>query len=374
MSDQGILTVFTIGHLIDDMYVSALPPLIPVLVSTYGLSFAVAGMLVTFFTATSSVAQPFFGYLIDKYRIAWMGAAGLMLVGVFIGLLGLTHNYYAMLIAVLFAGLGPAMFHPHASSTISEIQSTGRGRLMAIFLVGGNLGFAAGPIMVGILTAVMGMKGMLVMALPGLLMGLYIWRCTPVCGLRESREMAPLRLRDFFPASHLLMVAVLRSWLYYSILSFVPSYFVHHGDSILRSTSYLSFMLLAGVAGQLAGGSLSDRFGKKQVTMASLLASAPLLYLFLHTSGALAVAFLLVFGFTVMASFSVTLVMMQEIMSKHVGMASGLMIGFAIGVGGIGVLITGSLADAWGLQTALNLLIILPVAAGILTHFVPSVR
>ena len=108
--------------------------------------------------------------------------------------------------------------------------------------------------------------------------------------------------------------------------------------------------------------------------MASLLFSAPLLYMFLHTTGGPALVFFFLFGFTIMASFSVTLVMIQEIMSKHVGMASGLMIGFALGVGGIGVLITGHIADVFGINTALNFLVVLPIIAGVLTGFVPSVQ
>jgi FSR family fosmidomycin resistance protein-like MFS transporter len=130
-------------------------------------------------------------------------------------------------------------------------------------------------------------------------------------------------------------------------------------------------MLLAGVAGQFVGGSLSDKFGRKEVTMVSLLSAAPLLYLFLNTSGALSMAFLFLVGFSVMSSFSVTLVMIQEIMSRHVGIASGLMIGFALGVGGIGVLITGLLADAFGIRFALHFLVILPLIGGTLTCFVP---
>jgi FSR family fosmidomycin resistance protein-like MFS transporter len=96
--------------------------------------------------------------------------------------------------------------------------------------------------------------------------------------------------------------------------------------------------------------------------------------MFLHASGPAAIAFLLLFGFSVMASFSVTMVMMHEIMHRHIGMASGIMIGFALGIGGLGVMITGLLADGFGLLTALNVLVIGLIAAGILTRFIPHGR
>ncbi len=374
MSDKAILAIFTLGHLVDDLYVNTLPPLIPVLVATFGLTFAHAGLAVTFFTITSSIAQPLFGFAIDRYGIQRMAALGLMMAGIFMGLLGVVHHYYLVLVLVTLAGLGPAMFHPHASAVISQLSSRTRGKLMSIFLVGGNLGFAAGPLLVGLLTATMGMRGMLAMVIPGLLMGIYIWRCSLSCGPMKAKESAPLTLKDFLPATPILIVAILRSWIYFSVLSYIPSYFVHRGNSVLRSNTYLTIMLLAGVAGQLAGGWLSDKFGRKEVTMASLLLSAPLLYLFLNATGGAALVFFFLFGFTIMASFSVTLVMIQETMSKHVGMASGLMIGFALGVGGIGVLITGYIADVFGIHTALNSLVALPIIAGVLTGFVPSAQ
>ena len=136
----------------------------------------------------------------------------------------------------------------------------------------------------------------------------------------------------------------------------------------------LSLMLLAGVAGQFTGGTLSDRFGRKEVTMGSLLLSAPLLLIFLHATGPAAMAALYLFGFFVMASFSVTMVMMHEIMDRHIGMASGIMIGFALGVGGLGVMITGLLADRFGLHSALNVLVFGLITSGLLTHFVPVRR
>jgi FSR family fosmidomycin resistance protein-like MFS transporter len=56
----------------------------------------------------------------------------------------------------------------------------------------------------------------------------------------------------------------------------------------------------------------------------------------------------LILGFTgliLISTFSVTVVMAQTLLPKHLGMASGLMVGFAIGTGGIGVTLLGMVAD-----------------------------
>lgn len=370
-SASRTIALFSVAHVVDDIYMNILPPLLPVLIAQYRLSYAAAGLIVTVFTITSSVSQPFIGYFIDRYRLAWTSSAGLAWVGFWIGLVGLTGSYPVLLFAAALAGLGPAMFHPHALASISRIRTGVKGRVMSFFLIGGNLGFALGPALAGLLTGAWGLRGISLAALPGILMAFVLRRAVGDTGYDPAGTAEPFRLADFSPAVVLTLVVVLRSWVYFSVLSYLPSWLVHAGKSVLVSNAHLTMMLLAGVAGQFAGGSLSDSYGRKPVTMASLLCAAPLLLLFLHAQGAAALALLFLFGFTVMASFSITIVMVHEIMHRHVGTASGIMIGFAVGVGGLGVLASGLVADAAGIGVTLHLLVGLLVLAGILTHFVP---
>jgi len=374
LSDRNILAIFTAGHIVDDMYMNALPPFLPVLIASSGLSFTAAGLLVTFFTITSSISQPFLGFAIDRYQIRWIGALGLIWAGVLFGLMGLVRGYVPLIILATLAGIGPAMFHPQALSAVSGIATGAKGRVMSVFIIGGNIGFAISPVLIGALSSSMGQGGMIFIALPGLLMGMLIWKLSTRLSRGLKSEFYPLSMSDIRPTVVLILVAILRSWVYFSVLSYLPSYFVQLGSSVLRSNAMLSLMLLAGVAGQFTGGTLSDRFGRKEVTMGSLLLASPLLWIFLHSTGPAAMTALFLFGFSVMASFSVTMVMMHEIMYRHIGMASGIMIGFALGVGGLGVMITGILADGFGLHAALNVLVAGLVAAGVLTCFVPVRR
>lgn len=374
LSDRNILATFTAAHIVDDIYMNALPPFLPVLIASSGLSYASAGLLVTLFTLTSSVSQPFLGYAIDRFRMRWVSAFGLIWAGIFVGLMGMAKSYGMLLALATLAGIGPAMFHPHALSAVSSLSTGAKGRVMSIFIIGGNIGFAISPVLIGALTSSLGQGGMLYIAIPGILMGSFIWKLSSGLDAASPREKHPFYLSDLSPAVTLIIVAVLRSWVYFSVLSYLPSYFIQTGISVVKSNTLLSVTLLAGVAGQFTGGTLSDRFGRKQVTLISLLLAAPLLYAFLHTAGPLAMAFLFCFGFSVMASFSVTMVMMHEIMQKHIGVASGIMIGFALGIGGMGVMITGLIADRFGLFTALNVLIFILVVAGIMTKFVPDGR
>jgi FSR family fosmidomycin resistance protein-like MFS transporter len=59
--------------------------------------------------------------------------------------------------------------------------------------------------------------------------------------------------------------------------------------------------------------------------------------------------------------------MAQNLLPKNLGIASGLMVGFAIGTGGIGVTLLGVIADAFGVPFALRSITVLPVLGFLLS-------
>lgn len=125
-------------------------------------------------------------------------------------------------------------------------------------------------------------------------------------------------------------------------------------------------MLLSGIGGQVTGGILSDRFGRKETVIAGLTCAIPLFLVFLYTTGVSSVISLILFGFVLWSGFSVTLAMSHEMMPSGIGLASGLMLGVAIGAGGVGVALTGVVADRYSLLTALAMLPLLIGGAALL--------
>jgi FSR family fosmidomycin resistance protein-like MFS transporter len=70
------------------------------------------------------------------------------------------------------------------------------------------------------------------------------------------------------------------------------------------------------------------------------------------------------------SSFTVTIVMAQQLLPRHLGVASGLLVGFAIGTGGIGVTLLGVIADYYGVPTALKAILVLPPMGLLLSLFI----
>jgi FSR family fosmidomycin resistance protein-like MFS transporter len=127
----------------------------------------------------------------------------------------------------------------------------------------------------------------------------------------------------------------------------------------------MTLMLLSGVAGQVAGGRISDRFGRKEFMVFALAGAVPFFCLFMVMSGLPAIIALLCFGFCLWATFAVAVAMGHELLPQNVGLASGIMLGLAIGFGGLGVAVNGMIADHYSLAAAIGT-IPLPVAGAVI--------
>ena len=133
------------------------------------------------------------------------------------------------------------------------------------------------------------------------------------------------------------MIAV-RSLFAFGLVSFVPLYLVKvRGVPKREAALAVTAMLLAGAVATLAGGRLADRFGRRAVLVGALLPLAPLLAFFLHAPGIAGLATLVLIGGCTVATYSVAVVMGQEYLPGREGIAGGVTMGLAIGVGGAGV-------------------------------------
>jgi FSR family fosmidomycin resistance protein-like MFS transporter len=155
------------------------------------------------------------------------------------------------------------------------------------------------------------------------------------------------------------------------LFTFVPLYEIARGHGAAYGIRLLSFFLLAGAVGTLAGGPLADRFGRRTVLRASFAISTPLVLTYALDAGPLGVAALIVSGATIIGTFGVSLVMSQEYMPARVGLASGLSIGMAIGLGGVAALSLGAIADTIDLEAAVIATAFGPALALVLSLALP---
>ena len=376
---QAPRTVWVLSgaHLVADLYGPALPAIIALLVLQQGYSYLAAGLLITVYNSVSSFAQPVIGRIHDRRGKGLPLGVSILISGLFVPLIGVAGDYLLILLCCAIAALGHAAFHPVALATTGRLsEDANRGRLLSYFVVGGNLGFALGPVAAGAALDAFGLPGTLFLALPAIGIALLLhFSHTAVPGPAHSSVSRPGgeagQPTDWRPMAVLLSASSLRAIVIFGSVAFLPAYLVGRGFDLLAANTLATAMLAAGVAGQMAGGALSDRRGRKEVIVAGMSLAIVTLAAFLFTGGWVSLLFLLLFGFALWSSFSVTLAIAHELMPGELGLSSGLLLGFSMGLGGLGVAVIGSLADSIGLSGALMILLYPLAAATVLMAVLP---
>jgi len=374
------LAILSIAHLITDLNQGALPAVLPYFKESLGLSYTMAGTILLFSNVTSSVIQPAFGYLSDRRPFGWLLPVGPVVACAGMAITGLLSSYSALLPCVIVFGLGVASFHPEGFKTAHFFTGEKKATGMSFFQVGGNLGLALGPIFALLLVTAFGLKGVLALAVPGMVIAAILlfslsWLTAPVRVTfvqKGEGPRPPLTSKEIFPLFLLVLVVTLRTWIQMGLVSYIPFYYITYlnGDPIYAG-KLVSVFLLAGAFGTLVGSPLADRWGHKKFLSVTLIMTFPFLFFFTRTHGPLLFLVLAAAGMILVASYSVTVVMAQAIVPGRLGMVSGLMVGFGVGTGGIGVTLLGIIADSWGVPMAIKAILVLPFVAFGLSLLVP---
>jgi FSR family fosmidomycin resistance protein-like MFS transporter len=298
-------------------------------------------------------------------------------------LLAFSFNLALILVSVSLVGVGSAIFHPEGSRVVIMAAGQRRGLAQSIFQVGGNAGQSLAPIMTALVFVPLGQFGAvwftLIAALAFLLL-LYIanWYRQQLILFpappAEKRETAdkPKNKKVTYALLLIVFLVFVRAWYGIGITNYYAFYLIeHYGLSIKDAQFYIFVYLLAGAIGIISGGPLSDRFGKKNIILCSMIASAPLSFILPYVSLPWVYPILILNGFIILSSFSVTLVYALELVPGKIGTISGMVFGLSFGMAAIGAIALGKLADEFGLQFIMIVCGCLP-ALGIFTFLLPS--
>lgn len=362
-----LIGLLALGHLVVDVTQGALPAVLPFLKSAHHLSYAEAGTIVLTASVTSSIIQPLFGWLSDQTARRWLLPLSVFASGVGLALTGVASGYPMLLLLVVLMGLGIACYHPEGFKTATSVASDRRATAISWFTVGGNIGIALGPPLVTALVVTFGLSGSLGMVVPNLLVALLLLAALPMLGTpsgsRGATKKAARGVNMPRAMALLILVVTIRSWTQLGMTTFIPFYYVDDLGSDPRLVGTLLFIYLgAGALGTVIAGPIADRFGLLPYLRWALVGAAPLGVLFLLTIGGwLAFVTLALFGAVLVSSFTISVVLGQAYLPQNAGVASGLIVGLAIGAGGLGVTVLGWVADHYGLPVVLWTSAVLPV-------------
>ena len=370
--------VLSLAHMFNDFYANYLPQMIPFLaISMTGFNATKATVLTATFTITSSLVQPIFGFWLDRHGKRWLVYVGTLWMAVMLSFTGLTDSYAVLVVLAALAGMGTAVFHPQASAMVNALSGFHKGIMMSVFVTAGNLGFALSPLLLIPLFQNFGLQATPVTVIPGVLAAVFLFIFAPRTALSKNNP-TPLSkiLKSVNEARSELFAIVgvigIRSAAYTAVLTLLPLYFQSESVDITIAGYLVAIMLACGAVGGLVGGFLSDQFGRKPLIVGSLFLATPLFLGFLFTQGIAGVVFLALGGTMLLSSFSVTVVAAQEAIPNSKALASGISLGFANGLGGLGAIALGGVADIYGLTAALIIVFSLPLAAAACGMFMKS--
>ncbi|RAP75137.1 MFS transporter [Paenibacillus montanisoli] len=386
-----ILFAISAVHLLNDTMQAVVSALFPVFEKSLNLSYGQMGWIAFTLNMTSSVMQPVVGYFSDKRPMPWMLPVGMGLS--LLGMAGLAYapNFLSVILAVIFIGLGSAIFHPEGSRVVYFAAGGRRGLAQSIYQVGGNAGSSLAPLMTIFIFLPLGQPGaiwgtLLAAAAIAILLRVVPWykgqlelygkpakksaaKAGTVNGAAgQSRSIIVLAM------TILILLVFSRSW-YFSGISNFYNFFAEqkYGLSVKAAQVPIFIFMAAGVLGTFFGGVLADKFGRKRMILFSIGGASPFAVLLPHLPLGWIYPVSFVLGFILLSGFSVSVVYAQELIPNNVGMASGLITGLAFGMGALGAIILGHAAEAWGLQKMMTYSSVLPLI-GLLAFLLPPDR
>ncbi|MGH3004172.1 MAG: MFS transporter [Gaiellaceae bacterium] len=366
--DRRAMAALSGGHLAVDFASGSVPALIPFLTDRFHLGYALAAMLLLAATVSSSLVQPLFGLWSDRRGALWLVPGGALLAAAGIGGAAVAPLYPVVLLLVLAGGLGVAAFHPEGAKFAAYASGRKRASGMSYFNIGGNTGYALGAFATGQLVVWLGLVGGLLAMAPVVVAAAGLARFVPRLSqlTPETQVTAYERGDDRRRAMALLGVMIaLRSVAWFTLLAFVPLWVVSLGHSKADGSRLLFAMLLSGALGTLLLGPIADRVGLRRTLVVTQALIAPAMIVFLYVGGIVGALALMLVGVCVVGTFGVTMVLSQLYLPRHVGMASGLSVGLAMGIGGVAAVVLGAVADAVDLRAALTISAVAP-ALGVL--------
>jgi FSR family fosmidomycin resistance protein-like MFS transporter len=365
-----LLYPVALAHLTLELCSNYLPVVYPILITTMGLSYTQVGFVTLVAGVGTSLVQPLFGYVSDRWDTLRIIVLSIAWTGSLMGLVGLIPSYWLLLILVGLASLGSAAYHPAGASVAGSITTTRRGATLSVFSVSGTLGTALSPLLITTVIARMGLPGTTLLIPIALLASLLIYQQSHWRGVIQTGSTPagshtiggqPQAQGGSLVGLVLVILAVMcRSWFQVSLVTYLPEWLQSQGWSPANSGQMLTVLLISISAGTLIGGILSDRIGRWQVLALSLGLLGPMGWLFLTTTGPEQVGLMALTGALIGASFPVVVVMAQETWPRGVGLASALVMGLGWTPGGIGASFTGFVADQTSLSRALGWLIVAP--------------
>lgn len=383
--------LITAGHMLTHWYPATFYLLLPIIGTELGLSYSQIGLIMTCQALASAIANVPGGMLVDTFgRMGVLMASSLFWIGFPYLLMGFTHSYWLLVLCVMLVGVGNSIWHPTAIPALARQYPERKGFVLSVHGMGGNIGDAAAPIVVGAMLTILTWREVVVLnVVPGVAMALLILMMLGTLRSAVSKRTPPrerqvqpftdylAQVRQLFKNRSLLLLSTssaFRSMTQTALLTFLPLYLAHEKSFTPLAIGWCLFALqVAGFIASPIAGHLSDKGGPRGVMNWSMGATAVILVaMAVAGQSPVFIALIAVLGFFLYASRAVIQAWLLDATPKNVGgMSIGILFGFQAVGAAIGPLLGGVIADHYGLIVTFYFLAVTIVIGNLFVFLMP---
>jgi len=341
-----LLSAVSLGHFMNDFYMGMIPPITFLFAKVLSLSLIEQGAITVVSVIFGSLAQPLFGYFVDKkaspnyllYSIIW--------ISLFMSLSVVVNNYYIVLLLISLGSLSSSLYHPLGSTVASNIMEKSKGMSLSIFMTVGGFAISLVPIIALSMSENFGFKSLAFLCIPGFIAAflmklLGINNKVSISKKIENKETDEViyDINKKVIGINLITISFVKVFLRSALITYGAQLMLMNGYDLEFAGWILSAHLFLRPFGTISGGVLSDKIGEKSVMLISVLGGGISLFAFAFLGGKLSILGFLIWGFFFAMSNSANVTMMQEVFPKGQSMSTGLILGLPNGIGAAFVLL-----------------------------------
>ncbi|MDA3912846.1 MFS transporter [Oleiagrimonas sp.] len=353
-------------HFLNDGSANYLPGILPAVLLALHQSTALAGTVMSALMIGQAF-QVVSGWLADR-----IGGRLFILAGVFgsslaAAMIGFAPSLGWLIPALVVLGFSNSLFHPQALAGAHKLSGDRPGFGMSLFLIGGEVGRGLWPLIASVVVVLWGLHYLWLLAIPGVLSVLLLWNQLPLQNPRHPDVKPIAWRRHLAPMSLLVAFSLLRSLAIFGLVTFLPIIWSSRGHDLTQGAALITVLLVVGIVGNVGGGHLADRVGRRPVLLGSSLLGALLLVAFMFSGGLVQWLVLGLLGIALFASLPLGILIGQDIFPENRSLGSGIALGFSNGLAAVALSGLGLVSALHGPETVLWVLVGALIFSGLLS-------
>lgn len=365
------ISLLTFGHFVADLYAGFIFPILPVISDRLNISLPMIGLIIALSSLSASVLQPIYGYYSDKISRRVFVIWGMIISSFFISFVGDADSYYTLAICIILGNLGVGFYHPQATALTGKLKTNNQNFNMGIFVAGGTVGYALGPMLSSSLVYYWGLKSILAACIPGILTAFLFYLFLPKINL--DKENVPLAatfqlIKDNFSnLIPLIITIIIRAIILMSLSLYLPFEWENNLKYPVITVGIIMMIYsLFGGTFSVLGGSLASKVGERRLLLLSFIIPLPLFLLslyFIKEYSLISSGLYILGGAIMLSAVSIGIIIAQRIVHSSPGVISGITGGFCWGFAGFLMYPLGAIMKVYGICNVLFYTMFLAIIA-----------